>query len=104
MYIIYISLLLLLLFRFWVFGDFSNYQGGVYKRTSTKWTGAHAVKVIGWGVDEETGEKYWTIANSWGSSWGEDGFFRIARGVNECGIEDEIVAGIPDIKNVYKRV
>ena len=83
---------------FWVFGDFSNYQSGVYKRTSTTFSGAHAVKIIGWGVDKESGEKYWTIANSWGPDWGENGFFRIARGINECGIEDEIVAGIPDIQ------
>lgn len=83
--------------RFWVFSDFSAYQSGVYKRTSTTWSGAHAIKLIGWGVDKETGEKYWTVANSWGSAWGENGFFRIARGVNECGIEDEIVAGIPNL-------
>ena len=31
--------------------------------------------------------EYWIAANSWGPDWGEAGFFRIRRGVNECGIE-----------------
>ncbi|CAN0413650.1 unnamed protein product [Ectocarpus sp. 13 AM-2016] len=55
--------------------------------------GGHAVKMIGWGTDEASGEDYWLIANSWNPSWGEGGLFRILRGVNECGIEGQIVAG-----------
>jgi cathepsin B len=33
------------------------------------------------------------VVNSWGGEWGHKGTFRIARGQNECGIEDSIVAG-----------
>jgi len=55
--------------------------------------GGHAVKMIGWGIDN--GVKYWTIANSWNEDWGNAGFFNIRLGGNECGIEGQAVAGIP---------
>ena len=47
----------------------------------------HAVVVVGYGTDAETGEDYWTVKNSWGTTWGEQGYFRIRRGTDECGIE-----------------
>ncbi|KHJ90292.1 papain family cysteine protease [Oesophagostomum dentatum] len=54
--------------------------------------GGHAIKVIGWGV--ENGTKYWRISNSWNSDWGEDGYFRILRGTNECQLESWASAGM----------
>jgi cathepsin C len=45
----------------------------------------HSVLITGWG--EEDGEKYWKVLNSWGTRWGEDGYFRIKRGTDECAIE-----------------
>lgn len=80
---------------FEVYEDFLNYQGGIYVHQGGKLGGGHAVKLIGWG--EENGIPYWTIANSWNTDWGEDGFFRILRGVDECGIESGAVGGIPRI-------
>eukprot|EP00752_Nemacystus_decipiens_P008841 g7890.t1 len=78
---------------FSVYSDFLTYTGGVYSNTSGHYMGGHAVKIIGWGTDEGSGEDFWLVANSWNPSWGEGGFFRILRGVNECGIEGQIVAG-----------
>lgn len=48
-------------------------------------------QILGWGV--ENGEKYWLCANSWNTSWGASGFFKIARGTNECMLEDMVWAG-----------
>eukprot|EP01064_Diplonema_japonicum_P037856 TRINITY_DN8_c0_g1_i10.p1 TRINITY_DN8_c0_g1~~TRINITY_DN8_c0_g1_i10.p1 ORF type:complete len:778 (+),score=266.13 TRINITY_DN8_c0_g1_i10:57-2390(+) len=44
----------------------------------------HAVLLVGYGVDQ--GTKYWLIKNSWGTDWGEDGYLRLERGSNQCGI------------------
>jgi hypothetical protein len=55
--------------------------------------GLHSVKIVGWGV--ENGNPYWLAVNSWGCMWGKlKGFFKIRRGVNECGIEQHVLAGI----------
>lgn len=78
---------------FTVYSDFMNYAGGIYEHVSGYYEGGHAVKIIGWGV--ENGVEYWTCANSWGSSWGEDGFFRIKKG--ECGIDSTVYACTPKI-------
>ncbi|EYB95941.1 hypothetical protein Y032_0154g2956 [Ancylostoma ceylanicum] len=77
---------------FTVYSDFMQYKSGIYKHTVGGEEGGHAVKIIGWG--SENGVPYWIIANSWNSDWGEDGFFRMIRGENDCGIEENIVAGL----------
>ena len=74
-----------------VYEDFMTYSNGVYQYTTGELLGGHAVKMLGWGVDNNV--PYWTCMNSWSEEWGEKGLFRIRRGVNECGIEDSCVAG-----------
>jgi len=77
---------------FHVYEDFMNYRSGVYKYTYGNYLDNHVIKIFGWGTLDNT--PYWLAANSWNTSWGMSGFFMIERGVDECGIEDEVVAGL----------
>jgi cathepsin B len=84
---------------FTVYEDFAHYKSGVYKHITGGVMGGHAVKLIGWGTSD-AGEDYWLLANQWNRGWGDDGYFKIIRGTNECGIEGEVVAGMPSTKNM----
>jgi len=83
-----------------VYSDFENYVSGLYQHTSGSYLGGHAIKITGWGVDN--GVAYWKVANSWNPYWGEGGFFRIARGTNECNIEADVTASSVD--SVWKHM
>jgi len=75
-----------------VYEDFLTYSSGVYQHKTGEYLGGHAIKILGWGVDGST--PYWIIANSWNADWGNQGFFWMLRGKDECGIEDGVVAGL----------
>lgn len=73
-----------------VYSDFASYKSGVYISDKKGQSWGHAVKLIGWGVETSangTQVPYWIAANSWCRMWGEAGFFKILRGVNEVNIE-----------------
>ena len=86
---------------FTVYEDFAHYKSGVYKHVTGDVMGGHAVKLIGWGTSED-GDDYWLLANQWNRGWGDDGFFKIRRGTNECGIEEDPVAGLPSTRNMIR--
>jgi cathepsin F len=69
------------------------YQGGIYNvpYNYCPYAPDHGVNLVGYGVTT-SGQKYWIVKNSWGSSWGEAGYFRIARGVGLCGINQYVIS------------
>lgn len=78
---------------FTVYEDFLLYKSGVYQHHTGEAVGGHAIKILGWGIENST--PYWLAANSWNTDWGDNGYFKILRGQDHCGIESEIQAGIP---------
>ncbi|CAJ0944728.1 unnamed protein product, partial [Mesorhabditis belari] len=67
-----------------------SYVGGIFYPPQSTCTsivnrGAHAMSIVGYGA--QNGVPYWIVRNSWGASWGEGGYFRMRKGVNNCGME-----------------
>ena len=91
--------------------DFTLFKSGIYQSFSRRETStelndldmreaeldwervSHSVLLVGWG--EENGQKYWKAINSWGTKWGENGYFKIKRGTDECSIESMAEAAVP---------
>jgi len=69
-------------------------SGVYFKSPNATYLGGHSVKCIGWGVERNV--SYWLMMNSWNSTWGDKGYFKIRRGTNECQIEDSSTAGVPE--------
>lgn len=105
----------------------SNSDSLIYMKdpdTKDKPIGGHAITIVGWGTyryvvkNKEYYIPYWTCLNSWGIEWGHSGFpdykdrnekpkdmkgggyFWMVRGINNCGIEENVVCGQPDIENI----
>jgi len=71
--------------------QFMSYVSGVMNpATACEQAVNHAVLLVGYGTDAQTGQTFWKVKNSWGPTWGEAGYFRLNRGVpNSCGISTE---------------
>ena len=65
---------------------FQSYSSGVLTSSSCGTSLDHGVLIVGYG--EDSGQKYWLVKNSWGTSWGENGYVKIARSesTNDAGI------------------
>jgi cathepsin L len=71
--------------------DFMNYESGIFTYDKCEESN-HAVTLVGYGRDAYTDLEYWLIRNSWGTSWGENGYMRVKRDAanhNSCFITDE---------------
>lgn len=90
---------------FEVVDGFRDYTSGVYTSDVCKNSPSdvnHAVLAVGYG--EEDGMKYWIVKNSWGADWGDEGFFKIQRDVNMCGVavcnsfpQDVVKTGVQEL-------
>lgn len=76
---------------------FHDYQGGIYSEFIEDPQINHEISVVGWGKDQTSGKEYWIARNSWGTYWGEHGFFRVAIGDKRLnlGIQLDCSAGLP---------
>ena len=67
---------------------FQFYYSGVFDRRCGN-NLDHGVLLVGYGHDEEQGMDYWNIKNSWGDSWGDNGYIRICRNCHKNGNDGE---------------
>lgn len=65
-----------LAFQFYSSGVFEDDECGKFGNVD------HGVLAVGYGTDADTGKKYFTVKNSWGDGWGENGYFRLSRTSN----------------------
>jgi cathepsin H len=78
----------------YVASDFYTYSSGIYTGPNCRSSSTtcpiginHAVTIVGFGKDSVTGVPYWIVKNSWGTTWGQNGYFNIEMGKNTCCIE-----------------
>ncbi|MCE5262066.1 MAG: hypothetical protein LLG97_00890 [Deltaproteobacteria bacterium] len=68
-----------------IYQDFLSYKSGIYSHVTGTVVAGHAVVLVGY----DDADQCWIAKNSMGSDWGENGFFKIKAGTNECNIEQE---------------
>ena len=64
--------------------DFQYYKSGIMNAPNCGTNLDHAVTAVGYGADDQ-GNEYYIVRNSWGPSWGEEGYIRMAAGQNGAG-------------------
>ncbi|MFH1712618.1 MAG: C1 family peptidase [Candidatus Jacksonbacteria bacterium] len=77
-----------------VYDDFYSYSSGIYQHFSDELLGYHAITLVGFGKYD--GMDYWIAKNSWGTNWGENGYFNIL--VGDSMIDSYLVLGVANPK------
>jgi hypothetical protein len=67
---------------------FQSYKSGVIKSALCGTQLDHGVLAVGYGTAAD-GTDYYKVKNSWGATWGVEGYLQIERGTNTCGIETQ---------------
>jgi len=78
-------------------GSWFSYASGVFSGCEKDTVVNHAVLALGYGKDQASQKDYWTIRNSWGPEWGEEGFMRLQRHTNDndyCGTDNNPKDGV----------
>ena len=76
--------------------DMSAFKGASYYfHLVGKQTDDHAITLVGWGYDQTYNKDYWIIRNSWGTDWGDKGYFKVLAGLYTIG--EFVVASKPEI-------
>jgi len=76
---------------------FEAYKSGIFEDTTNCTSLDHSISIAGYGTDKATGKEYWIGRNSWGTYWGEKGWFRLAKGTNNLGIEKDCAWATPKL-------
>mmetsp|Transcript_2336 Transcript_2336/g.4840 ORF Transcript_2336/g.4840 Transcript_2336/m.4840 type:complete len:447 (+) Transcript_2336:64-1404(+) len=68
---------------------FQLYKSGILDSSLCGEKLDHGVLVVGYGTDADSGMDFWKVKNSWGPTWGEAGFIRMARNKDMCGLANQ---------------
>jgi C1A family cysteine protease len=73
-----------------IYSDFYSYSSGIYNKSPTAtYQGGHYVDIVGYGT--YNGQPYYICRNSWGTGWGQGGYFKIYAGVASIGSQTKYI-------------